>query len=169
MQWEDTMNLEVLEKSRKKIRPGDIFVFKPKGFDYYFGRVIRTDARSSSNVNDTFNAVLLYLYNATSKSKEKIPRLDKSKLLIPPQLTNFQGWRAGFFQNIASIELQDDDILDQHSFFCPISKDYWDEYGNQLDKPYEPVGVFGLASIKCAEFLVSRELGIPTMEWNKGR
>ncbi len=30
------MNLEVLKKLKKKTIVGDIFVFKPMGFDYFF-------------------------------------------------------------------------------------------------------------------------------------
>jgi len=38
----ENSNLEFLKKSKKQLHPGDIFVLKPRGRDYYFGRVINT-------------------------------------------------------------------------------------------------------------------------------
>ena len=151
-------NLEFLKKSRKELKPGDIFVLKPKGHDYYFGRVISTTANCGFGPPKT---ILIYIYNATSKDKNKIPQLDKNNLLIPPTMINRLGWSSGYFENIAFKELTKDDVLDVHCFWRPSRGTYMNEKGEELDRPYEPVGQYGLGNYRTVDRRVSKALGIP--------
>jgi hypothetical protein len=165
---EKSTNFEFLRKSRKELRPGDIFVLKPKEHDYYFGRVINTDAESGFGPG---NAVLIYIYNATSKDKNKIPELDKNNLLIPPTMINRLGWSRGYFENVAFKELTKDDVLDVHCFWDPPLKGfstgrfskgkYMNEKGEELDGPHEPVGQCGLGNYLTVDLRISRALGMP--------
>ncbi len=161
-------NLEFLKKSRKRLKPGDIFVLKPKGHDYYFARVIDTDAESGFGPG---NAVLIYIYNATSKDKNNIPQLDKNNLLIPPTMINRLGWSRGYFENVSFRELTEEDVLDVHCFWDPPLKGfskgrfskgrYMNEKGQQLDGPYDPVGQYGLGNYRVVDVEISEVLGIP--------
>ena len=161
-------NLEFLKKSRKELKPGDIFVLKPKGHDYYFGRVISTTANSGFGPP---KAILIYIYNVTSKDKNQIPKLDKNNLLIPPKMINRLGWSRGFFENVAFKELTKDDILDVHCFRIPslkgfsegrFSKErYVNEKGEELDGPHEPVGLCGVGNYRVVDIWVSDALEIP--------
>jgi len=153
----ENLNLEVLEKSRKKTKPGDIFVIKPKGHDYYFGRTIITDA----NCGFGQGAVLIYIYNATSKTKKDIPKLEKNKLLLPPIMLNYLPWSKGYFENVVFQELDQDDILEVNCFWDPMTKKYFDDKGNELKNKYEPVGEYGLASYRVVDDKISEALGIP--------
>ena len=151
-------NLEFLKKSRKGLKPGDIFVLKPKGHDYYFGRVISTTAQCGFGPP---KAVLIYIYNSTSKDKTKIPNLDKNNLLIPPVMINRLGWSRGYFENVGFKELAKDDVLNVHCFWRPSRKTYMNEKGEQLDGPQEPVGQYGLGNYRVVDIEINEKLGIP--------
>jgi hypothetical protein len=151
-------NLEFLQKSRKRLRPGDIFVLKPKGHDYYFGRVIDIDAESGFGPG---HAVLIYVYSASSKDKNTIPELDKNNLLIPPKMINRLGWSRGYFETVGFKELTKDDVLNVHCFWDPVHRRYVNEKKKVLDGPYEPVSQYGLGNYRVIDRYVSRALGIP--------
>jgi hypothetical protein len=154
----ENCNLEVLKKSKKSLRPGDIFVLKPKGHNYYFGRVIDTNAQSGFG---PVKAMLIYIYNATSKDKNHIPELRKDNLLIPPTMINRLGWSKGYFENVAFRNLSEDDIMNIHCFWDPMFKKYMNERGEELDGPYEPVCLYGLGNYRVVDDNVSEALGIP--------
>jgi len=157
---EKPTNFEFLEKSRKELRPGDIFVLKPKGHDYYFGRVINTNAESGFGPG---RAVLIYIYNATSRDKTQIPKLDKNNLLIPPEMINRLGWSRGYFENVGFKKLTKNDVLDVHCFWDPLRKRYINEKKQVLDGPHEPVGRYGLGNYLTVDDQVSDALGIPLL------
>jgi len=150
------MNLELLKKSRIKTKAGDIFVFKPKGKDYYFGRTINTN----TNIGNLEDVVLIYLYNILSPDKNIIPELDMSKLLLPPIGTNYRPWIRGYFETVAFKELTQEDVLHPNCFH-DHQNIYRDEYGNILDHAYEPVGIWGLNGLLGIDIQISDKLGIP--------
>lgn len=164
----EPINLELLKKSKKVLRSGDIFVLKPKGQDYYFGRVISTTADCGFGPP---KAILIYIYNATSKDKNTIPELDKNDLLIPPTMINRLGWSRGYFENVAFRELMEDDVLKVHCFWSPplngfptgrFSRGrYMNEKGEQLAGAYEPVGRYGLGNYRVVDDEISNVLGMP--------
>jgi len=149
------MELEVLKKSKKPPMAGDIFVCKPQGHDYYFGRVIFLDGKLGG-----FNCMILYIYNASSKNPKEIPALDKGSLLLPPVGTNAKGWSLGYFETVESRPLEKTDILDGHSFYSKVRNSYFDEKGNLLPGPIEPVGGFGLDGIEGIGRQIGKKLGI---------
>jgi hypothetical protein len=151
-------NLEFLKQSRKQLKPGDIFVLKPKGRDYYYGRVISTTADCGFGPP---KAVLVYIYNATSKNKCDIPALDKKNLLIPPVMINRLGWSRGYFETIEHKELTIDDVLKVHCFWSRAKEVYINEKGQQLDEPHEPIGFYGLSNYRVIDDRISELLEIP--------
>ena len=90
-------NLQILKPSRRRLRAGDIFVCRPAGYPYYFGRVIkaRTDL-------DGMPATLIYLYKATSEDPSVVPALHCNELLVPPMFTNRLPWSRGYFVNVTN-------------------------------------------------------------------
>lgn len=138
-----TAELEVLKPSRKKPQVGDVFVFRPQGRDYYFGRVIRTDARIVSFQN----CILIYLYSVSTAlpSQDRIPSLALDKLLLPPIIINRLPWSRGYFMTIGNSCLEKADVLETHCFKRNNGK-YYDADSNELPAPVEPVGQFGLWS-----------------------
>ncbi len=152
------INLELINKSRKRLKPGDIFALKPIGHDYYFGRVVSTTAHCGFGPP---KAILIYIYNAHSKEKDKIPKLDKNNLLIPPCMINRLGWSRGYFENVEFKEFDPREILELHCFWDPIKKIYVNEKEEQINKAYESVGLFALGNYRTVDRRVSKALGIP--------
>jgi len=152
------INLQVLDPSRRRLVPGDVFVAQPRGYEYLFGRVIRTDAALFGSGN-----ILVYFYDAWSADPTVIPALSSSNLLIPPVVTNRLGWSRGYFQHVASRELGPSDVLPVHCFVTNIYRDgprYFDEYNRPLPGPVPPVGERGLHSYRTIDDLISDALAM---------
>ena len=161
-----TMNLTFLKKSRKTPQVGDIFVMQPPDGAYLFGRVIDTDA----NPLGIGGAILIYIYQARSKTKEDIPRLSPSDLLVPPMMTNKQPWTRGYFETLTTRPLSTGDKLQQHCFVRSWTspKQYFDERGKPVPGPVEPVGDWGLHGYRTIDDAVSKVLGIPLAPEDNG-
>lgn len=89
------MNMQILKPSRRPLKAGDIFVYRIKGHDFGFGRVISTD----TNIGGGGGTIVIYIYDAFSKHKKEIPKLDKRKLLLPPLGINRLPWSRGYFRD----------------------------------------------------------------------
>lgn len=155
------MNLEVLKKSRKPLRPGDIFVLKPKEHPFVFGRVIRVEKVGGPTFYG-FN--LVYIYDAFSKERTSIPPFSCRNLLIPPQIINRLGWSRGYLETVGHQELTSEDVLPVHCFHSLRTGGYVDEFGNPLSGRVEPCDIFGLGNYATIALDVSRTLGIPDTE-----
>lgn len=152
------MNMEILCPSRKKIRPGDIFVYKMKVMSekYWFGRVIRTDATIGFP-----GVILIYLYNLHSKDKYDIPELGPDKLLSPPTSINRLAWSKGYFETIENAPLTEMDLLPAHHFKSDFFNKYYDADGNEVKNPIDIVGEYGLNSYSSLDDEISLAMGIP--------
>jgi len=148
--------MRVLEKSRKKVRPGDIFAFQMPDGLFRFGRVIRTDA----TVGGFPNCVLIYVYRPAQMTKLPIPPLRKSELLVAPLATNRQPWLKGYFQTMERGELNQHDILECHCFWDPARLRYVNDDGRVLAERIEPCGFDGLGSYRTIDDEISKALGI---------
>lgn len=154
------INLQVLKPSRARQKAGDVFVFqmKQEAGVYRFGRIIRMDAK----VGVFEKCILIYIFTATSTSKDQVPELSRDQLLVPPIATNRQGWLKGYFETVASIPLEPDDILSMHCFrsFARPGRFFNDE-GCEILNPQEPIGNYGLDSYRTIDDEISKALGIP--------
>jgi len=150
------MNLAVLKKSRRRLKEGDIFVMLPPDGLYLFGRVIDMDARVFTDIG--WN--LIYIYRARSEEKTNIPDLLRGQLLLRPLITNRLAWSRGYFEHVEHRPLAALDRLPHHCFRNSYGR-YFDERGNQLPGPIEPVGMWGLDSYRTIDDAISRALGIP--------
>lgn len=150
------MNLAILKKSRHMPEEGDIFVMRPPDGQYIFGRVVDVNA----NPLGVGGACLIYIYRARSTEKKPVPELLRGQLLTPPLMTNRQPWTKGYFEHLEKRSLAPMDKLPRHCF-ADSSGRYFDEYGGRLQKPIEPVGRWGLHSIRTIDDEVSRALGLP--------
>jgi len=151
------MNMKVIRRSRKRSIPGDIFVLQVRKGEYFFGRVISTKA----NVGGFKNCVLIYIYNAKSKDKNRIPELRRENLLIVPIATNYRPWTMGYFENVCNRPLTKDDVLSVHCFRNLFTGKYFDENNNELSKRIDPCGEYGLDSFRTIDDAISEALGIP--------
>jgi hypothetical protein len=153
------MNMEILKPSRRRLKAGDIFVYKVKSHDFGYGRVVRTDALFYDGPRD---AIVLYFYNAFSPIKDRIPELDRRKLLFPPIFTNRLAWSHGYFESIENRAPNQQEVYDRHCFRDDtyIRPRYFDEDGRRLTKRMEPCGDYVLASFQTIDYRISEALGV---------
>ena len=156
-------NLRVLKKNQRKPETGDVFVFQLEQIPdrYFYGRVVATDTKLGGLQEG--GVVLIYLYKVTSPEKTNIPPLNLSELLVPPIGTNTLPWTRGFFEVVKSGKITSKDVLPQHCF-RDFRGWYFDEYGNRLPGPIEPVGEYGIAGIGAIDIDISKALGLPPKE-----
>ena len=151
------MNLAELSKSRRAPREGDIFVVQPPDGQYLFGRVVDTNAKPFTV---DVHAVLIYIYRVRSSVKTPVPELVRGQLLLAPMMTNKLPWSKGYFEHVENRPLSSMDRLPQHCFQSSYGR-YFDEAGNGLPGPVEPVGRFALESYRTIDDAISEALGIP--------
>lgn len=150
-------NLQVLAPSRRAPRAGDIFVCRPAGRGYFFGRVVRTDAK----IKYMSDSILIYVFAIESESKVPPERLSIMRLLIPPLMTNRLPWSRGYFEFVANRGFELGERLPIHCFYSAAFGRLFDDDGNELDKKVEPCGLSGLDSYRTIDDAISRALGIP--------
>jgi hypothetical protein len=151
-------NLRILKPSRRKPRPGDVFAMQAPDDQYLFGRVISTEAE----IGPMTDCILIYVFRARSAAK-KLPErteLAPDKLLVPPIMTNRLPWSRGYFESLAAVPLEADDVLEQHCFRRSNGQ-YYDETNHELPGPVEPVGDWALRSYRTIDDQLSDALGLP--------
>ena len=154
-------NLRVLKPSRKKLHAGDVFTMQLPDEDFLFGRVVSTEAKWA--LAASANAILIYVYRHRSRVAE-VPvgsAMRPSELLVPPIMINRLPWSRGYFQTLSRVPLESEDVLPQHCFHSASRGRYYDEHGNELWGPTQPVGDHGLHSFRTVDDLISDALGIP--------
>ena len=153
-------NMQILKKSRKEVCQGDIFVFKLKKENVFrFGRVIKVNVK----IGGIDNLILIYLYKASSESKNDIPLLNPDELLIPPLATEKTPWTSGYFETVESRPLTSEDVLPFHHFKGYKDR-FFDDEGAPVSSPKEPIGIWGLHSVGAIDNEISDALGIPWAE-----
>ena len=152
-------NLQILAPSRKAPKVGDIFVCRPVGRGYFFGRVVATDAMIAS----MRDCNLLYFFTIESANGRPPERLSAMQLLIPPLMTNRLPWSRGYLETIENREFEPGERLPVHCFKEPgrLPERYWDEYNHELPRRQEPCGIHALKSYRTIDDAISDALGIP--------
>lgn len=155
------MHFQFQERSRKKVRPGDVFSVLLPTDEYVFGRVVAVDA----TVGPIANLLLIYFYDSRSESTE-IPHEDLTtdRFLIPPTLASNTGWTTGYFKTLDNLPIGESDVLKQHCFRRSNGKLY-DEFSNELKKPVEPIGIWGAGNVYSIDRYVGHVLGLGETEY----
>lgn len=150
-------NLQILKPSRKKLRAGDLFAMQFPDDRFLFGRVVTTEAR----IGPMEGVILIYVYRSRFDSMEVPERsaLSAGELLVSPMMTNRLPWSRGYFETVAHWPLEPGDVLSQHCFLSAALGRYFDELGNELPGPVEPVGDRGLHSFRTIADAISDALG----------
>ncbi|WP_405079952.1 immunity 26/phosphotriesterase HocA family protein [Paenibacillus chitinolyticus] len=120
---EEFTELRILKRTRKSPRVGDIFVMEPKENLFYFGKVINANVVSK---NPLFNGgYLIYLYNYPATTKEIPDHLSPNNLLIPPIVTNKQGWLKGYFETVGSRDATSEEKNLDYGFWHSTSEKFY--------------------------------------------
>lgn len=157
-------NFRVLQPSRKRLVPGDVFTMGLPDDTYLFGRVISTAARwTLAEGSGPTNLVYVFSNRSESKAMPDRTYLRTDHLLIPPQLINRLGWTRGYFETVGHLALADGEVLPVHCFERASGRSprWFDEHGNELGEPVPPVGAWGGSNYRTLEDEVCRVLGIP--------
>ena len=166
-------NLQLLKASRKKQKPGDVFVLRIADEKYLYGRIIRNDAlwtlRDPGYRGDDARANLAYVYDHVAVEPEPLDLaiLSRDRLLIPPFFVDGLWWSRGYFQTMFNAPLAESDVLPRHCFQRPSSRRFYDEFNNELDDPIEPIGSLSLPTIGWIDSKLSVALGIPEVDYSQ--
>lgn len=157
MSGEET-NLRVLQPSHKQPVTGDVFAMQLPGGHFLFGRVVSTEAV----IGPMKDAILIYIYDCQFDSRNVPSRAELSprRLLVSPIMTNRLPWTKGYFETVAHWPIEAGDLLPQHCFLSAARGVYFDEKGNQLPGPIEPVGDWGLHSYRTIDDEISDALSL---------
>ena len=157
-----TTNILILQRSRKMPHSGDVFAVGLPDATFLFGRVVSTDARWTT-ADGADPAILIYLYRERSATKAAPDRsvMRPDRLLFSPIMTNRLPWTRGYFETLANVPLEQDDVLRRHCFLSASRGRYFDDHGNELAGPIEPVGDYALHSFRTIDDQISDAVGIP--------
>lgn len=162
-------NMAVLKPSRKKPRPGDLFVVNMRGKRWIAGRVIHLDCRMMSS--EVGHEPLLYFYKVPVSNPQSLRPPFKPDLLIAPIITNFLGWKHGYFMTVGNWPFEEGERFARHWFvnsYYPLKWGdpqavYCDEYGSDVGQP--PAGYMGrgagLCSYRAIDDHLSEAIGMP--------
>ena len=159
------VNMRVLKKSRVAPVAGDIFALQLELLPdrFFFGRVARVGATVGGFDYDP-KTILIYLYRTSAPSKDAIPALTPSDLLVPPMATNRLPWSRGYFEGIGHRSLAPSDLLPRHVFYSLARKRLLDEFGREVAAAEGPVGDYALHSFRTIDDEISKALGLPLSE-----
>lgn len=109
-------NMQVIKKSRPKLRPGDVFSILFSDDRYIYGRVIKVDL--PRNLAPMPGCNLIYVYNV--RGDDMNPPLDEltpDRLLVSPRFINRLPWVRGYFVNVTYAAITNKDIVDNYCFY----------------------------------------------------
>lgn len=130
-------HMEFLEKSRKKIRNGDVFVVKIKDHNlYFYGKVIDVKAKFGLLTEPIF----IFLYK-TPTTEIIIPKYMDENDVMTILFNNNGGWREGFFKTICNIPVKEEELNIDYGFSSPnngglITKEEVEKYSSNHDILY---------------------------------
>ncbi len=90
--------------------------------------------------------LLIYFAKVLSDKVDfPIPVTDfKEMLLIPPLITNRQGWLKGYYKTVEQCEMDDSALLPSHCFEGNQPRTYFNEFDERLERRVEPCGIGGM-------------------------
>lgn len=155
--------LQCLSKSRRPPNPGDAFRLKFIDTDYWvFGVVTKKGAMNPLHP-DLY--VLRFLDYKSQRPTAEIEKIDISKTLIAPTITNRQGWLRGYFATFDHATAPT--ILEVFDFRPGV---FVNELGDVISfrpdttRPTRPFGIQGLFDI---EDELRAALGLPNVAPSK--
>lgn len=112
---------------------------------------------------------LLYVHNEIRAEPTPPPKIRRNALIVPPLVTNRQGWLKGFFQKVG--EDRDLEVWPSHCFFQDRFDGEWiDELGQQLPAPSGDVGWAQLFGYNMIGLVVSHAFaGTQSWPWGSPR
>lgn len=153
-------NMRVLQPSRKRRLPGDVFAYQMPDGMFRFGRLIAMDVPLfGANIGTN----MVYFFRGASLDKVAPQELQPTDLLLPPLLVNQKPWTLGFFEVIDRRPLKAGETLAVHCFRSPLLRygrvQYFNEAGIEIEQSVEPCGFWALHSYRTVDDALSDVLG----------
>ena len=164
------ITLELIKKSRPKIKIGDIFYYKINSF-FYVGIVLHNHLDPTLKEGTMITCTFL----ETSYSRLEEISIDNIKddfmqkrLLLPPISTNRRGWTHGYFVVFDNINLSFAESTSSNiRFYYGEESIYNMNYVKQIDCPdFKLCGDIGLYAHEEIEVLLQISLDLPFTEEN---
>lgn len=107
--YEKGGNLQVLKRTRREKKDGDVFVCSLNGKVYYYGRILQ--AKIEGNPVSWFNQCLLVIIYREKTAEKNLNnfRGDHNNLLVEPSAITSQYWSMGMFETIGNIPLTEEE------------------------------------------------------------
>ncbi|VWC51035.1 hypothetical protein BLA9940_03594 [Burkholderia aenigmatica] len=146
--------LDLLEGGKKSNpKNGDLFVMFMRGVGFIPGLVVKDNFKYGAE-----RLCVIYLYNEISDEKSSKFILDKSNLIVPPELVTTMDWRAkGGFENVGSLDNSDMDVFPNHCFHDRLRRRYVDE-NNVICEKFEPCGIRSISNIGSVAIGIFKKL-----------
>ncbi len=162
--------LELIKKSRPKIKTGDIFYYKI-GNSFYAGIVLHNYLKPSLGEGTMITCAFLETKYATV-SKISIQQIKddllNKRLLLPPTNTNRRGWTHGYFAIIDNVSLDfAESVLKEIRFFYGVETIYNMSYSEVPECPdFKLCGPTGGYAYEGIQVLLQISLDLPFSEEN---
>lgn len=136
--------LIAMKKSLKHPEEGDVFVLQPQKNLFYFGKVIRTNLKSTDSFIN--GMTLIYIYDGTCNEKVVPRHFDEGELLIAPIIVNNQPWIKGYFEFVENISVSERERNLEFGFWDVLRQEYVDIQGKKIREKPKYCGIYGLGS-----------------------
>ncbi|MCC7390711.1 MAG: hypothetical protein IT431_18340 [Phycisphaerales bacterium] len=155
------VKLAKLSRSKRTPKSGDIYRLRLEDGRWFLGRVVLTGMPDSPG-SESNDHILLYLFRTEYDGTASVPeRLPVAELLCAPVLVGEEMLEGGLFEHIESRDFKHGERLDRHCFAYLSGATYYDEYGQELSGPFEPVGAFSSTLDAGIEARIASALGEP--------
>lgn len=156
--------LRVIQKTKPKVKSGDIFLVSPREGLYFYGKVLKTEINTINS--DTFvegkQSVCIF------KCKTKTISMDNfepnyHELLIAPAIVDISYWKKGYFYTIGNAPTSNDERTLDYGFYklgIPGIRQglFCTEEGIRMDKDPEIMGMYGITTITGIAAEIEQEL-----------
>lgn len=136
--------LIAMKRSLKYPQEGDVFALQPQRNIFCFGKVIRTNLKST----DSFikGMTLVFIYDCLCIEKVVPEHFDEEELLIAPIIVNNQPWSKGYFETVDNVPVSEREINLEFGFWDLLTGEYVDIQGKKMRKKPEYCSIYGLGS-----------------------
>ncbi len=142
--------LKVIKRSKSIPKIGDVFEIKPNEDTKLYGIVINAPVKNR-NGNDL---ILIFVMKMNSNIYDF--KFTEDELLIPPMIVGTEYWSKGYFFNTGEMLSVPSDI--DYGFYDIIDKKYVDEYGNDIKRIPQILGVMGVSTISGVAYEINKAL-----------
>ena len=162
-----TDELIVIDKTRPKLKDGDVFIVQPVKDLYFYGRVLKANVKHICPDSWFKCAHVIVIFNVKSSNKILDPNninFNYNDVLVKPSIVISQCWHSGYFHNIGNVPLS----IREKSMtigFCNIDygrasmnkAEFYNADGTELYEKPDLVGEYALGSFGAIAYEMTIE------------